>query len=108
AVCREFDHTGDPIGDGRAAADRERILLGEVFGTAGSLRRYLADGDGLQLVFLFDFLTFRYDPGWLQARIVEFERAFPFPAAPTYVLENHDRTRLLNRVGGDLRKARVL
>src|SRR5690606_21358162 len=26
----------------------------------------------------------------------------------TYVLENHDRSRLIDRVGGDLRKARVL
>ena len=107
-VCREFDGVGDPVGDGPDAQDRERILLGEVFGTADSLRRYLADGRGLQLVFLFDFLTFRYDPRWLVDRIVEFETAFPHPAAPTYVLENHDRTRLIDRVGGDLRKVRVL
>ncbi len=107
-VCREFDEVGEPVGDGPEASDRERILLGEVFGPADSLRRYLADGRGLQLVFLFDFLTFRYDPQWLIDRIVEFETAFPHPAAPTYVLENHDRTRLIDRVGGDLRKARVL
>lgn len=108
SVCREFDRRGEPVGDGPTAADRERILLGEVFGDATELRRFLASGDGLQLVFLFDFLTFRYDSKWLTRRIVEFERAFPFPDQPTYVLENHDRTRLLDRVGGDVRKARVL
>jgi len=108
AVCREFDDQGGPIGDGPHAGDRERILLGEVFGSADVLRGYLGDGDGLQLVFLFDFLAFRYDAGWLRSRVVEYETELPFPNEPTYVLENHDRTRLVNRVGGDLRKARVL
>jgi len=108
AVCREFDDVGGPVGDGPGAADRERILIGEVFGSAEQLRRFLAGGDGLQLVFLFDFLTFRYDPKWVRARIEEFEQTFPWPAQPTYVLENHDRTRLLDRVGGDVAKARVL
>ena len=103
AVCRGYDRVGDAVGTGPAAADRERLLIGEVFGKADELRRFLADGDGLQLVFLFDFLTFRYDPRWLVDRIVEFERAFPYPSQPTYVLENHDRTRLLDRVGFDRR-----
>jgi glycosidase len=107
-VCREFDRSGGPVGAGPAADDRERVLLGEVFGSADVLRRFLADGDGLQLVFLFDFLTFRYDARWVRDRIVEFETAFPHPLQPTYVLENHDRTRLMNRVGGDLAKAGVL
>ncbi len=108
AVCREYDSAGDPVGDGPLAADRERVLVGELFGSADQLVRFTAEGDGLQLVFLFDFLTLRYDPRWVRNRVVEFERAFPAPLQPTYVLENHDRTRLLDRVGGDLRKARVL
>jgi alpha-glucosidase len=107
-VCHEYDHVGGPVGEGPSAADRERVLLGEVFGTPTELRRFLADGDGLQLVFLFDFLTARYDAGWLSQRIDAFERAFPHPDQPTYVLENHDRTRLVDRLGGDVRKARVM
>jgi alpha-glucosidase len=107
-VCREFDDVGGPVGAGATAGDRERILIGEVFGNAEELRRFLVGEDGLQLVFLFDFLTFRYDEEWLTERIVEFETAFPHPAQPTYVLENHDRTRLLDRVGGDPGKARVM
>lgn len=103
AVCREFD---DP--DEHGVPTRERILLGEVFGSPGELRRYRCDGDGLQLVFLFDFLRFRYSAGWFAKHIAEFERAFPWPDQPTYVLENHDRSRSIDRVGGDLRKARVL
>lgn len=97
AVCAEY---GDP----------DRILLGEVFGPPEVLREYLGagDGDGLNLVFLFEFLQYRYDADWFQQIIARFERAFPAPMQPTYVLENHDRTRSIERVNGDVAKARVL
>ena len=86
----------------------DRALLGEVFGPADVLQAYLGEGDGLNLVFLFDFLTFRYDAGWFAKTIADFERTFPAPMQPTYVLENHDRSRLIDRVGGDVAKAKVL
>jgi glycosidase len=88
----------------------DRVLLGEVFGPSSVLRRYVSDGEraGLHLVFLFDFLAARYSATAYRALIARFERDFPPPMAPTYVLENHDRARSLSRVGGDLRKARVL
>jgi glycosidase len=96
AVCDEFD--GD------------RALLGEVFGPPEVLRGYLGTEarPGLHLVFLFDFLAARYGAGRYRSLIERFERDFPAPLAPTYVVENHDRTRSLSRLGGDLRKARVL
>ncbi len=88
----------------------DRVLLGEVFGPAETLKRYVHDSgrDGLHLVFLFDFLAARYDGATLHDLIARFERDLPDPMLPTYVLENHDRTRSLSRVGGDLDKARVL
>jgi len=88
----------------------DRVLLGEVFGPPSVLRRYVSDGErpGLHLVFLFDFLAARYSAPGYRALIERFEREFPAPMAPTYVLENHDRARSLSRLGGDLRKARVL
>ena len=100
-------------GDLRAICDEfapDRVLLGEVFGPSSVLRRYVSDGDraGLHLVFLFDFLAARYSASVYRALIERFERDFPAPMAPTYVLENHDRTRSLSRLGGDQRKARVL
>lgn len=104
AVCAEY---GDP----------DRILLGEVFGPPEVLREYLgggglngggSGGDGLNLVFLFEFLQYRYDAEWFRQIIARFEQAFPAPMQPTYVLENHDRTRSIERVGGDVAKARVL
>jgi glycosidase len=72
------------------------------------LRSFLADGAGLHLVFLFDFLTYHYDAEWFARTIADFERNFPAPAQPTYVLENHDRSRTIDRVHGDRAKARVL
>lgn len=95
AVCAEY---GDP----------DRILLGEVFGSPEVLREYHAGGEGLDLVFLFDFLTYKYDAKWFADTIARFEQAFPAPMQPTYVLENHDRSRTLDRVGGDRAKAAVL
>ena len=84
------------------------VLLGEVFGTPETLRRYLGDGDGLQLVFLFDFLAYTYSAEFFRDRIAAYEREFPPPLQPTYVLENHDRSRLIDRVGGDEARARTL
>lgn len=88
----------------------DRVLLGEVFGPSDVLRRYLHDRgrDGLHLVFLFEFLAASYDAASLRTLIERYERTFPSPLQPTYVLENHDRTRSLSRLGGNLDKARVM
>ncbi|GIU85405.1 MAG: oligo-1,6-glucosidase [Acidimicrobiales bacterium] len=86
----------------------ERMLVGEVFGRPAQLRRYLGDGDGLQLVFLFDFLAFRWSADFFRRCIERYERHFPHPFAPALALENHDRSRSLDRVGGSLDKARSL
>ncbi len=90
------------------AYEPERILLGEVFGSADVLRRFLAAGRGLHLVFLFDFLAYRYRASFFRDRVAAYEASFPDPYQPTYVLENHDRSRTVDRVGGHLGKARVL
>jgi glycosidase len=93
AVCDEF-------------ANPERVLVGEVFGPPAGLRRFVEAG--ISLVFLFDFLRFRYRAEFFRRRIAAYEQAFPAPLLPTYVLSNHDRTRSASRVGGDVRKAGVL
>jgi glycosidase len=97
AVCDEFD--GD-----------DRVLIGEVFGPPDVLRRYISDKGraGLHLVFLFEFLASSYSAKKYRRLIERFERELPAPLVPTYVVENHDRTRSLSRLGGDLAKARVL
>ena len=95
-VCDEFE--GD------------RALLGEVFGTPAEVRAYVEQEGraGLNLVFLFDFLATKYGAKKLRQLIERFEREYPAPHVPTYVLENHDRVRSMTRLGGDERKARVM
>ncbi len=108
AVCDEFSAPGP---DGvECPGQGERVLLGEVFGSSEVLRRYVRDGgrDGLHVVFLFDFLAAKYGANRYRRLIESFEAEFPHPMQPTYVLENHDRTRSMSRVGGDVAKARVL
>ena len=96
AACAELD-------------DPERVLLGEVFGEWQTLKRYIGDKrDGLQLVFLFDFLRYTYSADFFRDKIAAYETHFGYPDQPTYVLGNHDRTRSATRVGGDLNKAKVL
>lgn len=96
--------------DLRAVCDEfgDRALIGEVFGRPELLRRYVGDGDGLTHVFLFDFLAYHYDASFFRSRIERYEEQFPAPVEPTYVLENHDRARLMSRIGADPDKARVL
>ncbi len=96
AVCDEYD--GD------------RALLGEVIGAPAEVRRFVEDGGraGLNLVFLFDFLNAPYRARVLRSLIRRYEQDYRAPHAPTYVVENHDRMRWLSRVGGDVRKARVM
>jgi glycosidase len=86
----------------------ETMLIGECFGELPVLSRYTRGGDGLTHSFIFDVLAFRYSARWFRDAITSYETAFPHPQDPAYVFENHDRSRLVDRVDGDLAKARVL
>ncbi len=88
--------------------DPPRFLVGEVFGDPTTLRRYCGDeADGLHLVFLFKTLRMKFAGRDVRALIEEIERAFPEPYTPTYVFGNHDRVRLLHRLDGHQRKAKL-
>lgn len=91
-----------------AAYEPERMLVGEVFGGPDAVRPFLGDDDGLQLVFAFDLLEHKYSAATYRDILARYDAAFPPPALPAWALENHDRSRLLTRVGGDERKARVM
>ena len=97
----------------RAACDGfpgDRFLVGEVFGSPERLRRYLGTpGDpGLHAVFLFQTLRTPAAAPALRRLLMEFERELPAPYLPSYVLGNHDQARVLDRLGGDLRRMRLL
>ena len=89
-----------------------RFLVGEVFGRPHALRNYCRTGPeddgGLHLVFLFKGMSTRFTAPAMRALIEEVEDAFAAPLHPTWVFGNHDRPRSIHRLGGDVRKARLL
>ncbi|MGH2741181.1 MAG: alpha-amylase family glycosyl hydrolase, partial [Thermoleophilaceae bacterium] len=90
-------------------SDPPRVLVGEVFGDMPTLRRYCGEQhDGLHLVFLSKSLTARFSAGSFRDLIREFEAHFPKPLQPTWVFGNHDRPRLIERLGVDSEKAKLL
>ena len=88
----------------------ERVLIGEVFGSPDMVRQYIGeDLDGLNLVFLWDLLSIRkVEAGLFRSVIHRYERHYPSPCTPVYVLGNHDQKRVLSKIGGDLHGARLL
>lgn len=87
--------------------DDDLLLVGECFGSLGELARF-TDPAHFTHAFIFDVLSFRYDAAWFRDALDRYEAAFAYPRDPAYVFENHDRTRLVDRVGKDRAKARVL
>lgn len=86
-----------------------RFLVGEAFGPPAALRRYCGtQGNGLHLVFLFKTFRTRFAAPAFRQLLIEYEREFPSPLLPTYVLGNHDRPRYLERVDNDPQRAKIL
>jgi alpha-glucosidase len=96
----------------RSACDEfgERMLLGEVSGNRGIVRRFLGDDtkNGLGLVFDFGMLNFKFNAEYFRSLIEEMETHYPDLFMPVYVFSNHDRRRSIHRLGDDVRKAKLL
>jgi glycosidase len=90
-------------------SDPPRFVVGEVFGDMQTLRSYCGEAqDGLHLVFLFKALTTRFSAQSFRELIGEFEAHFPAPLQPTWVFGNHDRPRLMDRLGLCRERAKLL
>ncbi|NNF35074.1 MAG: alpha-glucosidase [Saprospiraceae bacterium] len=88
-----------------------RFMVGEVFGSHLHMRELLGMDqlDGLNLVFLFDFLEgFEFSADYFRQKAEEYEAFYPAPLTPTYVFGNHDQFRSITRLDNDERKAEVL
>jgi len=87
----------------------EKMLIGEVFGSDETLKQYVgADLDGLNLVFLWELLKTKPDARFFRDVIQHHEDHYPPPYAPVYVFGNHDQKRIISKVGGDPRIAKLL
>ncbi len=88
-----------------------RFMVGEVFGSHYQMRELLGmeQLDGLNLVFLFDFIHhFDFSAEYFRRKGQEYEAIYPAPLVPTYVFSNHDQYRSITRLDDDPRKAEVL
>lgn len=88
-----------------------RFMVGEVFGSHKHMRELLGleNQDGLNLVFLFDFLySFEFSAEYFRQKVEEYEAFYPSPLVPTYAFSNHDQFRSITRLENDPHKADVL
>jgi len=86
-----------------------RFLIGEVSGNDDILKRFLGEKhDGLNLVFQFELLHFKFGKKFFKDFISKMEREFSSPYLPTLVYSNHDSGRGISRVNNNLAKAKVL
>jgi oligo-1,6-glucosidase/alpha-glucosidase len=85
------------------------MLLGELFGDDDVIRDYLGeDQKGLNLIFSWELMDLRMKAGHLRDIIRHYEEEFPDPYTPVFVLGNHDRKRLVSRIGEKIRIAKLL
>lgn len=81
--------------------DGDRVLIGEAYGTLEQVVAYYggAAGDGFHLPFNFALIGHPWDAPALAATIEAYEAALPPGGWPSWVLGNHDRSRIASRVG---------
>ncbi len=78
----------------------ERVLIGELYLPLDRLMTYYGPGlSGVHLPFNFQLLEAPWNARIIEAIIREYEAALPPGAWPNWVLGNHDRPRVAERVG---------
>lgn len=87
-----------------------KMLLGEIDGPCTTSRLFLGDSITPRLThaFCFAMLRFRCTARYFEKLVLHMEKIFPSPLGPVYVFSNHDRRRCATRLGGDLRRVRLV
>ncbi len=86
-----------------------RFMVGEIFGEPSIIKKYLGEkGEGMHTIFQWDLMDFTFKPDFFWDTLYSFETSFPEPYTPVLVLGNHDSRRWIDRVGDDLRKAKLI
>ena len=88
----------------------KRVLIGESHGEESLINRFCYSNgkDGLDAIFLFRAISTPFRAESYLQMLLTFEKHFPEPLMPTLVFANHDRTRLISRLGGSIEKAKLL
>jgi len=83
----------------------DRMMVGEIYLPIHRLMTYYGDqNNGAHLPFNFLLLTMPWEPAKIAAAIAEYEGALPPGGWPNWVLANHDRPRIISRIGSDQAK----
>lgn len=87
-----------------------RILIGESHGEEELIKQFCYhDGkNGLNAIFLFKAISTPFKAESYREMLMTFEKHFPEPLIPTLVFANHDRTRIITRLGASIEKAKLL
>jgi oligo-1,6-glucosidase/alpha-glucosidase len=88
----------------------DRFLLGESHGDEKVINMFCdyKGKKGLKAVFLFKAVSTPFKATPFRKMVRRFESSFPEPLIPTLVFANHDRTRVITRLGGSIEKAKLL
>jgi len=88
----------------------KRVLIGESHGEEELIRRFCHDNGkrGLDAIFLFKAISTPFKAENYRQLLETFEKHFPPPLVPTLVFANHDRNRVISRLGGNIEKAKLL
>lgn len=97
SVIDEFDHP-------------KRVLIGESHGNEELISQFCYSNgkNGLNAIFLFKAISMPFKAEKYREMLMTFEKHFPEPLIPTLVFANHDRTRIITRLGGSIEKAKLL
>lgn len=103
ALARELRDTIDTY------QNPSRFMVGEAVGSVNDNMPLVGkNGDGLNLVFLFDMIFYDYQARFFKDKIALYESLCPAPLQPTIVFGNHDNLRSIHRIKNNLQKARLL
>ncbi len=87
----------------------DRLLLGEIFGEDQTVKEYLGEANqGMNLIFQWKLMHFSFKADFFWYALAHYERYYPEPFCPVLVLGNHDSRRWIDRVKGDLQKAKLI
>ena len=91
-LCAEMRRLADSYGD--------RVLVGEIYLPIDKLVTYYgSDLSGVHLPFNFQLVDAPWSPPALARIVTQYEAALPAGGWPNWVLGNHDRPRIAERVG---------
>jgi oligo-1,6-glucosidase/alpha-glucosidase len=90
-------------------ANPERFLIGESHGDESLIHRFCNNKgkQGLNAIFLFNAVSTPFKATDYRKMLIKFEKYFPHPLIPTLVFGNHDRTRSITRLGGNMAKKKL-